>query len=65
MVHGTSVVAIGIALLVVVTGVIPAIFLRERLADVAAQENLAAHAEDKGRPSWFGSGTSSKASPRR
>ncbi len=48
MVHGTSVVAIGIAVLVVVTGVIPPIFLRERLAGVAAQENLAAHADDTG-----------------
>lgn len=38
MVQGTSVIAWGISALVVLFGIVPAIFLRERMADVAARE---------------------------
>ncbi len=38
MVQGTSVIAWGISALVVIFGIVPAIFLRERMAEVAARE---------------------------
>ncbi len=38
-IEGARIVAIGVGIIVMICGTIPAIFLRERLADVAAQQN--------------------------
>jgi len=47
-IDGARLVAAGVAVIVIITGTIPAIFLRERLADVALKESKASHATGGG-----------------
>ena len=47
-IEGARWVATGVAIVVIITGIIPAIFLRERLADVALKESKAEHGTSGG-----------------